>query len=432
MENDDAININQLNDDCLVYILEFLPLEDRLCAELVCKRWYCICNLLWQKFQKFDITDDCYATGENNEDYNMKLLKQVFSRCAQYITVLNISNVLKVDQIILLDFDPHLRNSKKKNKEDEKDWQEVKEISLRCENLESLTLGSMFKIDDTYLSTLLNRNNGIRSFYLVTNNELKIQNKFRIPSKNLETLIIDCYSFHIDSLDFQALNESNKLKNLMLTVAFDDKDDLVLHNFKPKNLEQLHLNSSIRCVPRIISELADPSRLKVVSVISCDGSQIENLVNALIHYCKNLEGLRIEGDFSDFQLRIISNSLPKLVCLDIGFTSAGTDEEMKHVNKNLKCLSAPSNFLTDQGISNLLKRAEILEKLDLCDSQYLSNNAVNILIDAMEVRIKQNNLTPLEVGVEYAIDIGNTPNPCPLLKFTIGPMNMMYNNYINL
>ncbi|KAJ8664369.1 hypothetical protein QAD02_006031 [Eretmocerus hayati] len=430
VENNDLIDINDLNDDCLENILEFIPLTDRFSAELVCKRWYCICSLLWKKCRKFDI-DDFYRTDENGQGYNTKLLKRVFARCAQYITELNISQCYEKDTIFLA-YEPYRK--RECTKENEEDWRDLKEISLRCTNLEILTLGStMIEVDDTYLSLLLSRNENIRTLYLTSYVDLEGQSEFRIPYKNLETLVLSYCSIPIDSLDLRTLNESTKLKNLMFAVSSKSYVDLAFHHFQPKNLEQLHLDEHIFDVPNIIDGLVDPSRLKVLRIENRMISESKAITNTVIRQCQNLEALGLDYRFYDHDLCRINDSLKKLVCLDISFCDASTDLGVSNVNTNLKCLNADSTEITDEGVKNILRRAENLKKLNLSGCYNISEDVINIAIDAMKLRIKRNNPTPLEVGLrDTYIDFDSTLNPCPLLKFTHDDMHIMYSNYISL
>ena len=58
-------NINSLNDDCLINIFKFLPIEDKLKIEIVYSKWNTVGKLSWTNINSLNIGKSNYSFIKN-------------------------------------------------------------------------------------------------------------------------------------------------------------------------------------------------------------------------------------------------------------------------------------------------------------------------------------------------------------------------------
>ncbi|KAJ8666897.1 hypothetical protein QAD02_008559 [Eretmocerus hayati] len=432
MDSTYTMNIDRLNDDCLMNIFEFLPIADRFRAEMVCKRWHQICNLLWNSHRRFDINDEYLHLGRSKKFINYGLLKQILEKCAPHIVDVNLSKIPKKSQKIL--FDPVICKETVQFGTFDNISQELKRLLLKCSNIEELTLDSnMVRIDKAFLSRLLWRNRKLR-FLRIEGYDLRGKGSFRIRYNNLETLIILACQVDVGFLDLQSLRESSKMKNLCLVGVFRGLTEV--EQILPKNLVQLHLNISSYYIhiPSVIAETINLRELKILSI--GHPALNDDVIGNLTQHCKNLMAIDLTGcDYvTDVGLRQLNSSLPNLICLNLNWDNRFTDAGLRNVNKKLRVLVAVENQFTDGCIERVLQEAQFLEKLDLGKCINVTEKIVRSAINIMLARAANNNSTPMEIGLyRNGLRVAEIENPCPLLKFsTRNYLGVDYSYFIDL
>ena len=92
------ININVFHDDCLLHIFEYLPIEDRLTIELVCKRWKYLAKHSWSKVKSFRICKELFSKMERRTKFYTSFEEKfnhtfsVIKRSGAYLNNLPVKN----------------------------------------------------------------------------------------------------------------------------------------------------------------------------------------------------------------------------------------------------------------------------------------------------------------------------------------------------
>ncbi|XP_014203556.1 uncharacterized protein LOC106635879 [Copidosoma floridanum] len=91
-----VMSIEDLNDDCVIDILSYLPVLDRLRSYRVCKRWKTLGELSWQKTKALSLRRDFWGlSSESRFIVNRHVLKKLLEICGRYLVHVSLSNVVQ-------------------------------------------------------------------------------------------------------------------------------------------------------------------------------------------------------------------------------------------------------------------------------------------------------------------------------------------------
>ncbi|KAJ8670499.1 hypothetical protein QAD02_001758 [Eretmocerus hayati] len=417
--------IHILNNDCLIHIFEMLTIKDRLNLELVCKRWLSVSILLWKSVHVLDVTDDemeFQTIKGNRTKINIHLCEKVLRRSAKYLTVVNLTGTKKNENKNLMSewhrcAFPHYEVYKNVHSL-------IKSLLLNCKNLEELYVcNCIIRVDDVYLSELLEKNQKIRKLKLI-GLELKRQDVLsNLSLKCLEYVVLDC-KMEVSNF-YGKIHESKKLHTLGLKCNHID-----MKQFKsnlPNTLRQLSLYQD--CHDIDLKHSIENNQLMNLRVLILDDCHImeNNGLNVIRNHCKELLAVRLRNCHwvSDSEVSCIS-SLPKLICLDISDNDL-SDEALVNLSKNIRVLAAGGNDFTEDMLSSILERSHDLEKLDIsyCD---VSRHFIKLAIKMIKIR---NSNVPLEIGMYQTRVRAQTLTP-DLLKITVDQeLVINFDQYLN-
>lgn len=75
----------------MLYILNKLPLKDRIVVERVSKRWRTLCHVLWNQQRVLCVNSDSWSWSSWHINFTTQRLRSVLIRCGHSLKTLDIS-----------------------------------------------------------------------------------------------------------------------------------------------------------------------------------------------------------------------------------------------------------------------------------------------------------------------------------------------------
>ncbi|CAK1544046.1 unnamed protein product [Leptosia nina] len=256
-----AIEINHLPDEVLGLIFKFLPLEDVLACENVCKRWKKLSNdpILWRKFV-------IVFSGKPGQSEVSAKNFEIISSHSTFICALKIQYVYN--------------------------YSDIKSILEKCLNLTSLELvmcriGSDFKDD-------IEERIHLQKLSLKNSIQLSSDEDWLLPFPKLKELkYLALSDFGLSSLNCDTLLDCTNLSHIYIEKIKDLDIDFMkkLIQSKEEKLETLHVYGGDSVDDSCLKMLAKCTRLKDLAIIRCEELTDVGLL-ALINF-KSIEHLQI-------------------------------------------------------------------------------------------------------------------------------------------
>ncbi|KAJ8675896.1 hypothetical protein QAD02_011682 [Eretmocerus hayati] len=422
-----------LNNQDFLEIFKRLPLQDRLIAELVCKRWKSACDYLWQTNQQLDGSHEDFVEKITGH-IHFSLFEVVLKKSFQFITKINFSCTPNYSyKQTLMDDDYYYSRHPTVDfcKMKKGDPQHLESILSVCSNIRELKLDSaIIKCDDECLSELFKRNKKIRALELV-DYKLKGHCFSQLSYKYLESLVL--FTCLIDNAQFKAHGKNPpKVKSLSVRHSMINHKEIL--QFITDSLQQLDLSVDMLLAQHHEYSLGLAKLIDTPSIL------------------KNLKVLRLSDviDVNDHTLHLIAVSCSELIALDVGYCCDISDQGLQNLAplKKLKCLQIdgldvssdiflhlnPSirvltaiglDDITSLVVAKMIQRMEVLEKLvlDLACTEEYSEFVENLVDEIDEVGIKERDVV-LRLGIledgftpDARLEILNTPCPAFLKLF---------------
>lgn len=256
---------NNLNSDCLIKIFEFLPNEDKLTTELVCRRWKNLIKSAWMKVKNFQIIEN-NLESENKLYVNYyNLYKNVIKRSGPYLNRISIER--NVDN----------------------DYSEIfNEISKNCKNVTDFTLKCYDISLDKNLDLVFKKNKSISRIalsYINTNVSLSYLN-----AEAITELIMNFCCFNSEKSLYKFFSELKNLKIIDIKDSDINVNNMIssLSKSKCENIEKfsIDLDENV-CYSELTTFLSKQTQLKVLTLrnSSLNKEFLNNLKNLPLEEC---------------------------------------------------------------------------------------------------------------------------------------------------
>ncbi|XP_031780767.1 uncharacterized protein LOC100679720 isoform X2 [Nasonia vitripennis] len=168
----EEVGINALNDDCLTFIMQYLPIVDRVRMERVCKRWQAVSLNAWHNFKKLNFNNKYWGFSApfTLAEVNHRIIEKVLKRCGEYLISIEFNSKFneRLDQNVVSSvarFCPNVQHL---------DVWRLK-ISLRSwsalyENCSKLVSFAVSDCTDCELSLLFEKNRELKRLYVFSSN----------------------------------------------------------------------------------------------------------------------------------------------------------------------------------------------------------------------------------------------------------------------
>ena len=372
-------HINQLNDDCLAQVFQFLPYADRVRVDRVCRHWRKVSLNSWNQYARLHTSLEIGTdTGTFPHKWRWESLlptfAQILTQRGAYLTKIsfaescrdkfNGSGMLKM----VIQYCPMIRKIQAENvlisPSDLKalaTCTQIESLGIGCAivppvvdvtnvpgyNRLSLLVDQLYVLMDVALKKVFQANKNLRHF-TISRNEHPIGSCLKYLEPNvLETLhIIDCPFFRFDKDGIQRLTHS--LRELRVHYRYDPDTLILSYVPKLKNLRKLTLTGSDWIMEQ-----------QVVSVLH----QIARNCLALEHV--DLGKTCFMACDSDIGPML---SLPELREFVItGKTNITNKVFVNQTLEKLENLTMPCCWLAEKDYDNLVNRLPKLKCLNMCE-----------------------------------------------------------------
>uniref|UniRef100_A0A336MH93 CSON001662 protein n=1 Tax=Culicoides sonorensis TaxID=179676 RepID=A0A336MH93_CULSO len=366
--DENAPSLMMLNDDCLLYLLEFFNVLELVKMRGICSRLDSLIEIFCQKYVNFSF-----------ETLSLELPTE--------LTLMNARDILTflgpIMKSLKIDGGDFSENS---NPNRTIDWIvrycknleslelenftlnriNLKKLTPVIQKLKSLSLGDSTKVNDE-LGSCLNRAEQMEE--LIISGNWEITGKCLTKAKNLKTLSVNCCG-NLQSKPFkEALKNNLTLKKLEIRRC-DKFDDTVVNCIveEIKEIEELSLSNVYQCMSNY-SRFAELPHLKKLSVEFHSFASIDNLLEKLSEK-SILEELNYIGSSSnavDKTIELISK-ITTMKNFSMAFNSNISDNDLKRLQNlaQLESLSIPgASNVTSDGLLKLLSACKNLHYLDI-------------------------------------------------------------------
>ncbi|KAK0077181.1 hypothetical protein PV325_004318 [Microctonus aethiopoides] len=378
--------INTLDNDCLIKIFSYLPIQDRMRIERVCKRWQTVNQQVWSDIKELEIP----KVINFSRSFSMKIktkeraVKKLLLRCGRFLNKLKLKNdyVLRRFQIIPI-------------------------IERHCRNLQCLILPLKYYSNFDMTSLFLNLHKLERLELSGLNRRFRDSCLKKLPTNTMKELSLEKKASDFDS-DTSYVNITHagaigiqNMKNLW-------KLELNRFSFKADKLKLVVCNESItylslkncsfeKCI-NLIANIRGLKYLNLSNVHAVD----DNFLIKLAANCTELEELNIEKctDVTNVGINAVLE-LENLTTLKINYLYevTGTVFSKFVALKVLHCRNC--NLVTDFGVIDLIENAPYIEEIDLSGTSI----STRFLDFACYVANNRGNITPLKIIVSSALKL---------------------------
>ncbi|OXU20787.1 hypothetical protein TSAR_007287 [Trichomalopsis sarcophagae] len=388
----DRTGINTLNDDCLMHVIQFLPIVDRVRIERVCKRWLAISLDSWRSFKILNFESECW--GFNNPEtltkLNRRIFKKVLNRCGNFLTSIEFTD--STDRLgpnilnSVASFCPNIQHLDASDLE-VSPWS-LRVISEKCNKLVYFAVGNCTDDCDYELSLIFESNRELKRLCVYSNFEVTGSCLKKLNGDTIESIIFEnCPSISLEH--FNVVRGFCKLKQLVLEHFHDSNTDTMkdisscCSNLKYLTLAlcPFYLNS-LQC----IANLTNLKILDLSSNVSVDdellvlvGANCKLLKQVDISYCNAVTNTGLAS--------IVS--LPNLESLFVEDLNNVDDEVFRAMPTLRQMDCSYCSNMRDAGLVRLIEASENMEHLFLSNCKKISNDLLEAAIRATKKRTNQ-------------------------------------------
>lgn len=364
--DENAPSLMILNDDCILYLLEFFNILEMIKMHGTCTRLDSLIEMYCQKFVKFDFGS---LSLEMTSDLTLMNARDILMFLGPTMTSLTIDGS-DFNSSANRTIDWIARFCKKLESLDMENFilnkPILKKLTPVIQNLKSLSIGDSTKVGDEL---------GICFSGATQLEDLKISGNWEITGKclsklsNLKTLSVNCCG-NLQSKPFkEALKNNTTLKKLEIRRCDKFDDNVVKFIVSDvQGIEELSLSNVYACMSEY-NRFADLPHLKKLSVEFHSFAPIDTLLEKLGE--KNiLEELHYIGS-SSYPIRTTIEHISKITNLktfSMAFNSNITDAELKMLQNltQLQSFSIPgAHRVTSDGLRSLLVACKHIKYLDI-------------------------------------------------------------------
>ncbi|XP_011150265.1 putative RNA-binding protein EEED8.10 [Harpegnathos saltator] len=366
--------IHMLNDDCLIYIFNFLSVNDRIRSERVCKHWRVLSLKSWHTVKKLDLS---YSTwGQQIRPINTAMLRRVLLRCGKFITHIHLSDVpndLSINTLpIIAYFCPNLTCI------DGSSLpicpMDLHTLTKKCKKITYLSIGSVADISDNDLKNVFKEYEDLSYFEARGNDNIFGTCLSYLPAQMLRTLVIkECHKI----TDANLSTALARLKNLeclkLLNCCHIGEKIMEAISDHCKSLTDLRICGRAGWLYNMNIQFTNLVNLRRLEITHFFALSNEQLINVALN-CPQITHLDISGCDKVTDTGIIAIAgLSKLEYLYINFLTNITNHSLKNlVNlKIFECHSCP--LITDHGVCKILVSSPQLQLLDLSQCCNITN-----------------------------------------------------------
>lgn len=382
--------INDLNDDCLALIFSYFGIKEKLCLELVCKRWRVVLLDQWMRVTHLD-----FQHGTDLGVLTDSILGKILQRCGMSLLKLDlpVSHALSGDSI-------HVIASLCRNLEHlsahalRVTTSAINQFTLKCKNLKSLVLREPISIRDRDIQILFQKLR-LESFCLTQHN-IDGLCLASLPRTLRHLDLTSCNELMMSSL-ISGLSSTNSLRSLKLDHCANlTKTDFELVCSKIPYIEEL---SVAEYFPNLSGTALDAiKQLGNLRKLDVNLNELvdDRLVILISTNCKKLEILDISGcrgtssmkGVTDVGIAAIAQNT-NIIDLSMSYLDGVSDEALFSLAeagklKRLHCLGCPG--ITDNGSSRLISLCLELELLDISGCSNITWETTNMAVKTLSLR----------------------------------------------
>ncbi|CAH1404206.1 unnamed protein product [Nezara viridula] len=381
-EPDSDCSVSKLNDDCLLLIFDWLPMNERLVLNKVCRRWKLLNMRMWHGIKKLDFTVPPLDSTLSDE-----LLRNYLSLCPN-VTHINIAQdghkltadaivtiancCKKLESIVIRDIKIHKRS--------------LAFLARSCPMLKSFSMDACSTQHDGEMVALVKKSSLEEISLKYSASSVGLWLKYLHPP--LKSMSLEMYEFRSDFLLQGIRNVKDTLKELRFvsceSIRSNDVEriasivpelnsltlaggfiDFKSHSLTPitklKKLTRLDLDNNAFVCDHFLNELSQQcSLLKYLSLSGIDDRYL------------TVQGLSVLSEFT----RLTHLTLACLIKLD--------DSILKSISQKIKNLQhldlMGCSSITDEGCQSIVKNCKELEILDVSGCMHVTNLTVTAAI----------------------------------------------------
>ncbi|KAF7997475.1 hypothetical protein HCN44_006046 [Aphidius gifuensis] len=361
--------IHRLDDDCLVKIFMYLPVQKRLEVEKVCTRWKDVIKSAWYDIKELDyLNSDDIEIELDEESLTQSELEKMLERCGRYLINLRLSD----------DYDSKIINVIRDN----------------CHNLIKLKLELQTYSDDNFLWAF-NDMEKLQSIKIHFSGNILL-NCLQSIHKNIEDIQFIARDIYHQSLNYhrnfqQLLSKFNCLRYLTmnrLELSYETIKTIgQMRSLIHLDLQNCYQNKKTSLVP-----LMNLSNLEYLDLFGIHiGNDVDDLIDGLAVNCVHLKHFDISWNLSLTKRGLMNIcKMKNLEVLRMNYLTFQVNQQIGKFDKlkKLECNGFIGGVNTI--IIGIIKNSPNLENFDIRNTPvtiHTLNNAIKI------TKKRKNNIT---------------------------------------
>ena len=384
--------MDSIPDKCLIKILSYLSIRDRLKVEGVCSRWKVLSRNVWKDFQRLDTLKTTWGKHVTGPDGTLRtsLLKLVLKRAGEYITVINLSHECVKKQF----FEPSPKHTPYLCWEPSMQfcsYEAFQAIIDNCRNIREFRMcRCIIQSHERGLITLFRNNPHIRVMHI--RGAVMIGECLAQLNPNLESLALDRIGIFCPSLCRQ-LRRFRGLHTLSLNCP-DFVDNVGMEKLMHiigslgLNLRRLDLTGFGSHELYVGDIFANVWKLKKLKDLVLARSALQDKdIKGLVANLQELTRLNITGCYrlTDRGIGYLRHH-PTLEYLNFSQMCWLTDQALYRLPKTLRRIDAIKVNFSQRAMLRMIHNLPRLEVLDLCKNDKVDNDFVNELVRRRRIR----------------------------------------------
>ncbi|XP_014276638.1 F-box/LRR-repeat protein fbxl-1 isoform X2 [Halyomorpha halys] len=423
-EADSDCLMSKLNDDCLLLIFDWLPMNERLVLNKVCRRWKLLNMRMWHGIKKLDFTVPPLVVTSLSDE----LLRNYLSLCPN-VTHINIAQdghkltadaivtiancCKKLESIVIRDIKIHKRS--------------LAFLARSCPMLKSFSMDACTIQHDGEMVALVKKSALEEISLKYSASSVGLWLKFLHPP--LKSMSLEMYEFNSEYLLQGIRNVKDTLKELRFVSceSIRSKDVEMIASIVPE-LNSLTLAGGF--IDFKSHSLTPITKLKKLTRLDLDNNAFvcDHFLNQLSQECSLLKYLSLSDDrYLTVQGLSVLSKFTRLTHLTLACLIKLDDSILKSISQKIKNLQhldlMGCSSITDEGCQSIVTNCKELEILDVSGCMHVTNLTVTA---AIESSLKSSGKKKLKIiAGESGIDV----DICWSSEVTVDPSSSIMSQY---
>lgn len=389
-------NINDLDDDMIVKIFEYLTLVEKVKIERVCKRWQILALKTWQSQNSLENWSSFSIFGAGIA-LNNSVLRSLLKKCAPNLKKIDLSKATHILDFQAMEIITHLCPNLEHA---DLSGLPVTNVSLqqlaqKCPRLKVIIVKKCFDAGEKGFWWVLHLCKDLE--YLDASQSMRLTGQcFHMARPKLRTVILNNCSRLCPQGFSKLATKCQNLSDLHLNACTQLTDralELLCQSLR--NLKVFHLDGHFKEItPTGLHHIGRMSSLEELS-LKANSAVTDDVLTAIARGCRKLRWLNVSGCFvggvSDVSLKSVSEC-PRLRTLFISYLDKITDDGVSSMARQgqlevLEARGCPG--LGDKGFIAVALLCPSLKWLDISGCHLVTNYTLSACLDSVADRSRK-------------------------------------------